>query len=70
MVNRFRYERLAETYMALSHMAAAIIVFRKTGGYLRIGSHYPSVLPPEIQYCLKEPQGGTRPEVLPETILR
>ena len=34
--NRFRkllvrYEKLAETYMALLHMAAAIIAFRKTG---------------------------------------
>jgi putative transposase len=34
--NRFRkllvrYEKLAETYMALLHMAAAIIAFRKVG---------------------------------------
>ena len=34
--NRFRkllvrYEKLTETYMALLHMAAAIIAFRKTG---------------------------------------
>ena len=34
--NRFRkllvrYEKLTETYMALSQMAAAIIAFRKTG---------------------------------------
>jgi putative transposase len=34
--NRFRkllvrYEKLTDTYMALLHMAAAIIVFRKTG---------------------------------------